>query len=255
MSLPHQVTAAFTAGSRKTTAMRLPQQKSRVSEAEARGVGRTGCLGVGLRCIEVGHDLRIRHLGDDLADDLLDVGHSGDAALARIELRRDRHVAFLGEPPANVLDVLMHAEDLLDDSNGLTAGEGQDPPPGIVRDPRLLARAGRRAGAVSRFDPRRARDLRRARAHRGRLPAARQAGYLAGRAGLYARQGDVVGMTDMKRYSGRAKVPDKQVMADLDATAPGARHDKGDTTHVGITGFCWGGRITWLYAAHQLGIY
>ena len=56
-------------------------------------------------------------LDDDLADDLVDVGHSGDVALARVELRRDRHVADLGEPPADVLDVLVHAEDLLHDED------------------------------------------------------------------------------------------------------------------------------------------
>jgi carboxymethylenebutenolidase len=47
-------------------------------------------------------------------------------------------------------------------------------------------------------------------------------------------------------------VPDAQVMADLDATVAWAKASgKGDTAKLGVTGFCWGGRITWLYAAHN----
>jgi carboxymethylenebutenolidase len=49
-----------------------------------------------------------------------------------------------------------------------------------------------------------------------------------------------------------SKVPDAQVMSDLDATAAwAARSSKGDKRKLAITGFCWGGRITWLYAAHN----
>jgi len=49
-----------------------------------------------------------------------------------------------------------------------------------------------------------------------------------------------------------AQVPDAQVMADLDATVRWANSTgKGDSGHLGITGFCWGGRIVWLYAVHN----
>ena len=48
-----------------------------------------------------------------------------------------------------------------------------------------------------------------------------------------------------------AKVPDAQVMADLDATVAWASRNGGNAQKLAITGFCWGGRITWLYAAHQ----
>jgi carboxymethylenebutenolidase len=49
-----------------------------------------------------------------------------------------------------------------------------------------------------------------------------------------------------------AKVPDEQVMADLDSTVAYARATgKSDGKKVGITGFCWGGRIVWLYSAHS----
>ena len=79
-------------------------------------------------------------------------------------------------------------------------------------------------------------------------------GYLAVAPELYARQGDVSKITDIKEIISKvvSKVPDAQVMADLDATVAWAKGTKsGDTTKLGITGFCWGGRIVWLYAAHN----
>ena len=38
---------------------------------------------------------------------------------------------------------------------------------------------------------------------------------------------------------------------DLDATVAWATKQGADTDRLGITGFCWGGRITWLYCAHS----
>ncbi|MDT5293868.1 MAG: carboxymethylenebutenolidase [Acidobacteriota bacterium] len=77
-------------------------------------------------------------------------------------------------------------------------------------------------------------------------------GYMAIAPSLYARQGDVsqAKMEDIMKVV--AKVPDEQVMSDLDATAAYARGTgKANAKHLGITGFCWGGRIVWLYAAHS----
>jgi len=52
-----------------------------------------------------------------------------------------------------------------------------------------------------------------------------------------------------------AKVPDAQVMADLDAAvAWAAAEGIADTGRLGITGFCWGGRIVWMYSAHNRGV-
>jgi carboxymethylenebutenolidase len=48
-----------------------------------------------------------------------------------------------------------------------------------------------------------------------------------------------------------SQVPDPQVMGDLDACVAWARSQGADTGRLGVTGFCWGGRITWLYAAHN----
>jgi carboxymethylenebutenolidase len=77
-------------------------------------------------------------------------------------------------------------------------------------------------------------------------------GYLAIAPELYARQGDVSKMTDIQDIIGKvvSKVPDSQVIADLDATVAWAKASgNGDTSKLGITGFCWGGRIVWLYSA------
>jgi carboxymethylenebutenolidase len=79
-------------------------------------------------------------------------------------------------------------------------------------------------------------------------------GYQAIAPELYARQGDVSKLTDIQDIIGKvvSKVPDAQVMADLDATVAWAKKSgKGDTAKLGITGFCWGGRIVWLYSAHS----
>jgi len=79
-------------------------------------------------------------------------------------------------------------------------------------------------------------------------------GYLAVAPELYARQGDVSKIEDFRQIVRDvvSKVPDAQVLADLDATvAWAAKSGNGDTARLAITGFCWGGRIVWLYAAHN----
>ena len=80
-----------------------------------------------------------------------------------------------------------------------------------------------------------------------------KAGYLAVAPQLFVRQGDAGGYTDIPRLMAEVvgEVPDAQVMADLDATLAWAVEHGGDPSRCGITGFCWGGRITWLYSAHQ----
>ncbi len=71
---------------------------------------------------------------------------------------------------------------------------------------------------------------------------------------MYARQGDVSKITNINEIISKvvSKVPDAQVMSDLDAAVAWAkRSSKGDVNKLAITGFCWGGRIVWLYAAHS----
>jgi len=79
-------------------------------------------------------------------------------------------------------------------------------------------------------------------------------GYLAVAPELYARQGDVSKLSDINDIVTKvvSRVPDSQVMADLDATVAWAKQSgAGNVQRLGITGFCWGGRIVWLYAAHS----
>ena len=78
-------------------------------------------------------------------------------------------------------------------------------------------------------------------------------GYFAIAPEMYARQGDVSKLTDFQEiFKIVSKVPDKQVMSDLDAAVAYAKGTgKADTAKLAITGFCWGGRIVWLYAAHN----
>jgi carboxymethylenebutenolidase len=78
-------------------------------------------------------------------------------------------------------------------------------------------------------------------------------GYLAIAPELYFRQGDVSKLKDINEILEKvvAKVPDEQVMKDLDSTVVWAGANKGNTKRVAITGFCYGGRITWLYVVHN----
>jgi carboxymethylenebutenolidase len=79
-------------------------------------------------------------------------------------------------------------------------------------------------------------------------------GVLAVAPDLFVRQGDVSKLADFKEISSKvvSKVPDEQVLSDLDATLAWAKAaGGGDAGRVGITGFCWGGRIVWLYSAHS----
>ena len=78
-------------------------------------------------------------------------------------------------------------------------------------------------------------------------------GYMAVAPELFARQGDPRKYAAIPDIVSNivSKVPDSQVMADLDACVAWAKANGGDTARLGITGFCWGGRITWLYSAHN----
>jgi carboxymethylenebutenolidase len=78
-------------------------------------------------------------------------------------------------------------------------------------------------------------------------------GYLAVAVELYQRQGDPSAYSEMNRLIEDivARVPDEQVLTDLDAAARWAVAQGGDGARLGITGFCWGGRIVWLYCAHN----
>ena len=78
-------------------------------------------------------------------------------------------------------------------------------------------------------------------------------GYCAIAPSLYDRQGDVTKLASIDEIRPIvAKVPDAQVMSDLDAAVDWAvKAGIADPDKLGITGFCWGGRIVWLYTAHN----
>ncbi|RZL35564.1 MAG: carboxymethylenebutenolidase, partial [Rubrivivax sp.] len=78
-------------------------------------------------------------------------------------------------------------------------------------------------------------------------------GWLAIAPELFARQGNAGAYTDIPQLIAEvvSKASDAQVNGDLDASVAWAAANGGDTARLGITGFCWGGRTTWTYAAHN----
>ena len=78
-------------------------------------------------------------------------------------------------------------------------------------------------------------------------------GYMAIAPALYSRQGDVHHLPDPPTLQREifAKIPDTQVNSDLDSTLEWAGKNHGDTKKAAITGFCWGGRVVWMYSEHN----
>ena len=79
-------------------------------------------------------------------------------------------------------------------------------------------------------------------------------GYLAVACDFFARQGDPADLEIEEIRKIVAQVSDAQVIGDLDAAASWATKNGGDAKRIGVTGFCWGGRIVWLYAAHSAAV-
>jgi len=78
-------------------------------------------------------------------------------------------------------------------------------------------------------------------------------GFIAIAPALYARQGEIKDLKDSREINRSiySKIPDTQSNSDLDATVAWAAKNSGNTKKLSVTGFCWGGRMTWLYAAHN----
>jgi carboxymethylenebutenolidase len=78
-----------------------------------------------------------------------------------------------------------------------------------------------------------------------------KAGYYAIAPDLYARWGDASQIADVQTLVGPdgivSKATDDQVKLDLDAAVRFAGFEKADIKRLAVTGFCWGGRQTWLY--------
>jgi carboxymethylenebutenolidase len=143
------------------------------------------------------------------------------------------------------------AETITTDSNGLTVGEVKIPvTDGEIPAYRAMPAKGGPFPTVVVIQEifgvhEHIKDLCRRLAH---------SGYFAVAPALYARQGDVLQMTDTKEIISKvvSKVPDAEVASDIDATVAWARKQKqANTNKLAVTGFCWGGRQTWLYAIHN----
>lgn len=76
-------------------------------------------------------------------------------------------------------------------------------------------------------------------------------GYLAIAPEFFVRHGDVSQYKTVPDIFANvvSKVPDREVLNDVDATVTWASANSGDGNKVGITGFCWGGRIVWMASA------
>ena len=81
-------------------------------------------------------------------------------------------------------------------------------------------------------------------------------GYLAIAPDLFVRAGDPTEFGTIAEIQSNivAKTPDRQVLGDLKSCLAWANAHGGDPTRAGITGFCWGGRITWLACAQLEGL-
>lgn len=145
------------------------------------------------------------------------------------------------------------ADTIQTSAQGLVTGEAMIPAPDGVRFPAYFARPmnGKKLPVVLVVQEifgvhEHIKDVCRRLAH---------AGYFAIAPSLYHRQGDVTTLAMQDIFPIVQKVPDKQVMSDLDATVKWVQGTRvADTKKLAITGFCWGGRICWLYAAHRKGL-
>jgi carboxymethylenebutenolidase len=83
-----------------------------------------------------------------------------------------------------------------------------------------------------------------------------KAGYLAVVPEVYARQGEPQKLANMQDVLKLANTKaDAEMMADFDAALAWAvKEGRGDPKRVAITGFCRGGRTTWMYSAHNPGL-
>ncbi|MCC6825397.1 MAG: dienelactone hydrolase family protein [Acidobacteria bacterium] len=70
---------------------------------------------------------------------------------------------------------------------------------------------------------------------------------------LYARQGEVKDLRDPREINMKifSQIPDTQSLADIDSAVKWAGKNGGKEKKLSITGFCWGGRTVWMYAAHN----
>ena len=80
-----------------------------------------------------------------------------------------------------------------------------------------------------------------------------KAGYFGASLDPFFRFGDLSKVSDIKQVIASAnKLTDEQAFADLDALLAWAeKHKRANAGKLGITGMCRGGRMVWMYTAHQ----
>jgi carboxymethylenebutenolidase len=182
-------------------------------------------------------------MNDPIAPDLIGLVAGGDLT------RRRMMVTTLATGFALAVQPIS-AQTITTDSQGLTAGEVQIPvKDGQMPAYRAMPQQGRHLPLVLVVQEifgvhEHIKDICRRFA---------KLGYVAVAPELFAREGDVSKITNIPDLMPIvSKVPDAQVMSDLDAAADWAQqHARADGARLGITGFCWGGRIVWLYATHN----
>jgi carboxymethylenebutenolidase len=168
---------------------------------------------------------------------------------APIITRREFVMTTLATGFAAAVQPVMAQTQIHTDANGLTAGEVKVP----VKDGEMPAYRAQPAGGSKLPTVLVVQEIFGVHEHiKDLCRRFAKAGYLAVAPELYARQGDVSKLTDIDAIRPIVmKVPDAQVMSDLDAAADWAAGNGGDPRKLAVTGFCWGGRIVWLYAAHN----
>ncbi len=187
---------------------------------------------------------------DDGSDALLPQRQEFDSLRPPLELTRRGFVmtSLAAGFAAAVLPVQAQTM-IVTDTQGLTAGEVKIP----VKDGEMPAYRAQPAGKSKLATVLVVQEIFGVHEHiRDVCRRLAKAGYLAVAPELYARQGDPSKYTDISKLVSEVvrKVPDAQVMSDLDATAAWAANNGGGGK-LGITGFCWGGRTTLMYAAHD----
>ncbi len=144
----------------------------------------------------------------------------------------------------------VEAQAIHTDTTGIDAGEVQIP----VKDGNLPAYYARPAKGPLPHRPGQRGNLRRPRVHQGHLPPPRQAGlHGGGPRDLCPHRRPLEDDRHRSRSSARssARSPTPRCCSDLDATLAWAAKNKGSASAIAETGFCRGGRNTWLYAAHN----
>ncbi|MBK7663007.1 MAG: dienelactone hydrolase family protein [Sterolibacteriaceae bacterium] len=164
--------------------------------------------------------------------------------------RRDFVATLLGSGFALAVQPVMAQQLIKTDSAGLLAGEVKIP----LKDGELLAYRSMPAGGKKLPVVVVISEIFGVHEHIADLTRrlAKQ-GYLAIAPELFSRQGDPRKLDNIQQIIGEiiAKVPDAQVIADLDASVAWAQANGGDASRLAVTGFCWGGRQTWMYCAHN----